>query len=96
VINRSALAKIEVMSFVWYLMTDENYLSLGDAGFIGLSFADVANARSTLQAAFNEASAAALAPEATAEPGAEGTAEPEATSESTAEATAEATEAADG
>jgi hypothetical protein len=68
VINQSALARIEVMSFIWYLMTDENYVSLEDAGFIGLSFADLANARSNLQTAFNEASAAALAPEATAEP----------------------------
>jgi phosphate transport system substrate-binding protein len=92
-INQSALARIEVMSFIWYLIADENYVSLEDAGFIGLSFADLANARSSLQTAYNEASAAAREAEATAEPGVELTAEPEATGESTAEAEAEATEA---
>jgi phosphate transport system substrate-binding protein len=96
VINQSALARIEVMSFVWFLMTDENYYLLDEAGFVGLSFADLADTRSSLQTAFNEASAAALEAEATAEPGAESTAEPEATSESTLEATEEATETIGG
>ncbi len=107
VVNQSALARIEVMSFVWFLVSDENYNFLGDSGFVGLSFADLADARNRLQTAFNEASAAALEaeattepdgestaePEATSEPGSEGTGEPEATGEPAAEATTDATQA---
>jgi|FLYN01.1.fsa_nt_gi phosphate transport system substrate-binding protein len=88
IINQASLAKTEVMSFLWYLLSDENYRLLDDAGFVGVSFADLADARNLLQTAYNEA-AAALQPEATAE----ATGEPEATAEATTEpeATVEAT-----
>ena len=102
IVNQSALARVEVMSFLWYALSDENLQALEDAGFQGLTFGDLAAGRSTLQDAYVEASAKASQAEATAEPGAESTAEPEAAVEATeepgveSEATEEATEASGG
>jgi hypothetical protein len=90
IVNQAALARTEVMSFLWYLLSDENIQYLEDAGFIGVTFADLAEARNTLQSVYTESLTAASQPEATAEPGTEVTAE------ATPEATAEATEASGG
>jgi len=83
-VNQASLAKVEVQSFLWYLMSDDNFHFLEDQGFVGLSLADLAAARTTLQDAFTAAVTAQA--EATAEPGVESTAEPG--GEATAEATA--------
>jgi hypothetical protein len=83
IVNQSALSRVEVMSFLWYALSDENLPVAADAGFVGLDFGDLSDARTSLQTAYAEATAAASQVEATSEPGVE----------STSEATAEATEA---
>ncbi len=85
-INRLSLARTEVQSLIWTLVSDENYSQLSGAGYVGLSFADLPALRDQLQQTFvlaaEEAAQAALTPEAT----------PEATAEATAEVTPEATQ----
>jgi phosphate transport system substrate-binding protein len=88
-VNQAALSRVEVMSFLWYAVSDENLQALLDAGFVGVDFGDLAAARTTLQDTYAEASAAALQAEATAEPGAESTVEPDAAAEPVSDATAE-------
>lgn len=98
VVNQTVLARTEVTSFLWYLLSDENVGYLDEAGLVGVTFTDLAAARNTLQSAYTEAATAALQPEATTEPNAETTAETtaEPSVEATIEATAEATEASGG
>jgi phosphate transport system substrate-binding protein len=93
IISEFALSRPEVQSLVWYLLSDENYSALQNAGFVGVDFGDLEEIRANLQTAFAEATAAAAAtpPEVTPEAGAESTAE--ATTEPSADSTAEATTA---
>lgn len=91
-VNRMALARPEVQSILWFLLSDENYTFINDVGLVGLSLADLAELRFTLQDTFEQvqAEAAQITPESTAEAEATG----EATAPATDEATPEATEAA--
>jgi phosphate transport system substrate-binding protein len=80
-VNYRSLTNIAVQSFLWYLLTEENFPSLAEGSdFVTLTPA--AELRSGLEQAFAQAAAAAL--EATPE----ATVNPEATAESTAEVTA--------
>jgi hypothetical protein len=87
--NRLSLARQEVQSLLWYILSDESYSLLASNGFIGLDFTALPDLRDRLQRAFAQArddaaEAVRRATEAT----------PEATSEATAEAPVDATEAA--
>jgi len=68
--STAALARPEVQSVLWYLLSDANFGTIEAAGLIGLTFTDLGDIRTALQTAFNEAAAAAAAaptPEATPE-----------------------------
>lgn len=89
-VNRASLARPEVQSLLWFVVSDENYAFISSAGLVGVSFADLEDVRFELQDAFEQAQAEA------AQIAAEST--PEATDEPTGdadEATLEATEAAE-
>lgn len=89
-VSTRALARTEVQSLLWFMLQDENYTRLENAGFIGVSFGDLPALRAELQQEFVLAQNAAqttAGPEVTPDPGAEAT--PEATPEATAEATPE-------
>ncbi len=93
-LNRASFAKPQVQSLLWFAISDANYLSLADAGLVGLSFGALPELRATLQETYTQvavevAEAAARAAEATAE--ATGEATREVTSEATSEATSEVT-----
>jgi phosphate transport system substrate-binding protein len=87
-VNRASFAKPQVQSLLWFAISDENFLSLSEAGLVGLEFGELPELRATLQETYTQvavevAEAAARAAEATAQ----------ATSEVTPEATAESTTA---
>jgi hypothetical protein len=98
------MARQEVQSLLWYMLTDTNYALLAANGYTGLDFTDLPALRDRLQAAFAQAqddAAEAIrrgteaTPEATGEATAEATDTAAATTEPTVEvAPAEATEAA--
>jgi phosphate transport system substrate-binding protein len=87
IVNYRSLTNIAVESFLWYLLTDENFIQL--SGFSGVTIANLPELRNALQQAFSQAAVAAA--EATPEVTPEATVNPEATAESTPEATAEVT-----
>ncbi len=89
-VNNSALARPDVQAFLWYAASDAQYGLLGDAGIVGLTFADFASLRQSLQDTFAQAlldaEQSAESPEATPE-----ATDDETAAESMPEATAEAT-----
>lgn len=89
IVSRNALARSEVQSFLWYLLLDENFGLLEDAGIVGLDFGELPEYRRELQTAFSDAIAAATV--TGLPPGVE-PAEPPFAAEVTPEATAEVTE----
>jgi phosphate transport system substrate-binding protein len=91
IINRSSLTDPVVQSFLWFLVSDENFSVLDNSGFIGIDFGDLPVVRATLRRAFLEAQAeqfaARIEPESTEEPIVETT--PETTEEAAVETTPE-------
>lgn len=92
VISQAALARVEVQSLLWYMLSDENYFLLDPYNLIGISFGDLPAIRERLQAQFALAQVSQLevgpgegeaeaTPEAEDQSGVEGEATPEATSE---------------
>ncbi|MFQ3568096.1 MAG: substrate-binding domain-containing protein [Aggregatilineales bacterium] len=71
-INRTALARIEVQSLLWFMLSDENFTQIEEAGLVGLTFAELPDLRDSLQQLYAEVAAevaaAAAAPQATEEP----------------------------
>lgn len=96
-VNTSQLARIEVQSVLWHLFSDENLPLYENAGYIGIRASDLEDWRVALLEAVNQAQAANVQGEATAEPDAADEATPEMTAEADAtevvEPTEEATEA---
>lgn len=89
-INRAALARIEVQSLLWFMLSDENFAQIEEAGLVGLTFAELPDLRDSLQQLYAEVAAevaeAAAAPSATEEPeideaAPEATPDPDATEE---------------
>lgn len=91
IVNLAALARPEVQSALWYLLSEANYSTFLAVDLVGVTFDGLTDLRVDLQAAFAEAAAfAALpVPEATPAPEAEATAEATAESDAAAEATTE-------
>ncbi len=78
VVSEPALLRPEVQSFLWYLMSDDNYVFRESNNLLGIAFGGLADVRAALRRAFvlveqgDEAT-----PEATAEPVSESTPEAE-------------------
>ena len=91
-INRAALARIEVQSLLWFMFSDENFTQIEEAGLVGLTFAELPNLRDSLQQLYAEVAAevaAAAALQATEEPELEDIEEIEEIEEAAFEATPE-------
>jgi phosphate transport system substrate-binding protein len=81
IVNKSQLALPAVQSFLWYAFSEDNIRTFQISGFIGTRLSDLADTRSVLNEAFNEAVIAQIQASQ-----AEATEEPEATAEATEEA----------
>lgn len=70
-VNRAALTKVHVQSFLWFIASDNNYGLLERAGLTGVTFGSLPDLRRLLESAYIEAAAAAsrhaaeVTPEAT-------------------------------
>ena len=106
ILNRLALARTEVQALLWFMLSDEIYSMITNAGLVGIEFGDLPDLRFELQQTFTEVQneAAAITPESTEEVTPEATEAVDATPEATevadedteaADATQEVTESAD-
>jgi phosphate transport system substrate-binding protein len=97
IVSQDSLARIEVQSLLWYLISDENFTALETLGVVGMELTALPTLRDQLQEDFDAAAAAALIPDPTPEAtdaALEGTSEATPQSgEATPEPTPEATEA---
>jgi phosphate transport system substrate-binding protein len=59
-VKTSALGRAEVQSVLWYMFSDENYHLIEDAGFSGITLAQLPAIRDDLQDQFAEANAQAV------------------------------------
>ncbi len=86
VVSEPALLRPEVQSFLWYLMSDNNYVFRESNNLLGIDFGDLADVRAALRRAFVLVEqGGTVAPEATAEPVSETTPEAEPAAEATDE-----------
>lgn len=60
VISQPALARVEVQSLLWYMLSDENYFVLEPYNLIGITFGDLPLIRERLQAQFAQAQVSQL------------------------------------
>ena len=62
-VNEGPLADISLQSYLWRLFSEEGWSRMGDEGFVGINFVDLAALRSSLETQFSLAQAAAEASE---------------------------------
>ena len=62
-VNEGSLADISLQSYLWRLFSEEGWSRMGDEGFVGINFVDLAALRSSLETQFSLAQAAAEASE---------------------------------
>ncbi|MBL8161962.1 MAG: substrate-binding domain-containing protein [Anaerolineae bacterium] len=67
-VNRAALTKVHVQSFLWFVASDDNYGVLDGTGLTGVTFGSLPALRQSLEAAYIEAASAASQPAAEATP----------------------------
>lgn len=63
-VNEGSLAEISLQSYLWRLFSEEGWSRMGDEGFVGINFVDLAALRSSLETQFSLAQAQAAAAEA--------------------------------